>query len=48
MVCGLERVGTRAEKTVGWNVKPSLSHVELPVCSGVRCQEVCRQDVISA
>jgi len=26
---------TRAEKTVGWNVKPSTSHLALPFCSGV-------------
>jgi len=26
---------TRVEKTVGWNVKPSPSHVELPICSGI-------------
>jgi len=26
------------EKAVGWNVKPSPSHVELPICSGVSLQ----------
>ena len=26
---------TRVEKTVGWNVKLSPSHMALPVCSGV-------------
>jgi hypothetical protein len=29
---------TRAVKVVGWNVKPSPSHVELPICTGVSLQ----------
>ena len=29
---------TRAEKAVGWNVKPTPSHLELPICSGVFIQ----------
>ena len=26
---------TRAEKTVGWNVMPSPSHMAVPICSGI-------------
>jgi len=26
------------EKTVGWNVKPSPSHMALPICSGLSLQ----------
>jgi hypothetical protein len=26
---------TRVDKAVGWNVKPSPRHMELPLCSGV-------------
>ena len=33
-----KRLVTRAVKVVGWNVKPSPSHVELPICSGVSLQ----------
>ena len=33
MVCSMERVGNK-----GWNVKPSTSHVELPICSGLSLQ----------
>jgi len=37
-VVGWKEFVTRAEKDVGWNVKPSPSHVELPICSGVSLQ----------
>jgi len=35
---GWKELVTRAEKFVGWNVKPSPRHVELPICSGVSLQ----------
>jgi hypothetical protein len=34
-VVGQKWFVTRAERAVGRNVKPSPSHVELPICSGV-------------
>ena len=37
-VVGWKELVTRAEKAVGWNVKPSPSHVELAICSGVSLQ----------
>jgi hypothetical protein len=37
-VVGWKGLVTRAQKAVGWNVKPSPSHVELPICSGVSLQ----------
>ena len=37
-VVGWKELVTRAEKAVGWNVKPSPRHVELPICSGVSLQ----------
>jgi hypothetical protein len=37
-VVGWKGLVTRAEKTVGWNVKPSPSHMALPICSGVPLQ----------
>ena len=37
-VLGWKELVTRAEKAVGWNVKPSPRHVELPICSGVSLQ----------
>jgi hypothetical protein len=42
--------GYWVEKTVGWNVKPSPSHMELQVDQAYpfRCHEVCRQEVILA
>ena len=50
-VVGWKELETRAEKAVGWNVKPSRSHVQLPICFQAypfRCHEVCWQEVISA
>ena len=37
-VVGRKELVTKAEKAVGWNVKPSPSHVELPICSGISLQ----------
>jgi len=37
-IVGWKGLLTRAVKVVGWNVKPSPSHVELPICSGVSLQ----------
>ena len=37
-VVGWKELVIRAEKAVGWNVKPSPRHVELPICSGVSLQ----------
>ena len=37
-VVGWKELVTRTEKAVGWNVKPSPSHVELSICSGVSLQ----------
>jgi hypothetical protein len=37
-VAGWKELVTRAEKAVGWNVKLSPRHVELPICSGVSLQ----------
>jgi hypothetical protein len=37
-VVGWKEFVTRAEKAVGWNLKPSPSHVELRICSGVSLQ----------
>ena len=37
-VVGWKELVRRAEKAVGWNVKPSPSQVELPICSGVSLQ----------
>jgi hypothetical protein len=34
-IVGWKGLVTRAVKAVRWNVKPSPSHVELPICSGV-------------
>jgi hypothetical protein len=37
-VVGWKSLVTRVEKAMGWNAKPSPSHMELPVCSGVPLQ----------
>ena len=37
-VVGRKEMVTRAEKDVGWNVKLSPRHVELPICSGISLQ----------
>jgi hypothetical protein len=37
-VVGWKGYVTRVEMTVGWNVKPRPSHVELPFCSGISLQ----------
>ena len=37
-VVGWKELVTRVVRAVGWNVKPSPRHVELPICSGVSLQ----------
>ena len=37
-VVGWKELVTRAEKAVGWNVKPIPNHMELPICSGISLQ----------
>ena len=37
-IVGWKGLATWMEKVVGWNMKPSPSHMEVPVCSGVSLQ----------